>query len=294
MQVPIGRRVIHPAVLLSVAALLGILAVSIPMTKPKPVVQGPPDRNKPAPSATESEPAIQLWVPAYFYPIGPGLGEWEHLIASARSVPIVAIVNPASGPGRHADPNLAAVLPRARAAGIRLVGYISTQYGRKPIDQVRRECETFLTFYPDIRGFHFDEQSSRAEDLAYYAELYQYIHDRIAHGLVLTNPGTLCDRVYAERPASDVISLFENEGGLERFRPPAWMGAFPGSRFCVQAHGVGGAAEMRRALDRASKLRIGYVFLTDDVLPNPYDRLPTYWDEEVAAVRERNQAAARR
>src|SRR5579871_6619711 len=123
--------------------------------------------------------AMRLWVPAYFYPFGPGLREWNRLIASAKAVPIVAIVNPASGPGDRVDTNFAAIIPRARRAGGTVVGYIGTQYTRKPLDQVKREIETFLSFYPGIRGFHLDEQSSEARGVDYYAELYRYIHRRI-------------------------------------------------------------------------------------------------------------------
>ncbi len=50
---------------------------------------------------------------------------------------------------------------------------------------------------------------------------------------------------------------------------------------------------MMQGLRRATQLRIGYVFITDDVGPNPYDRLPSYWDGEVEAVRRLNQAAMR-
>ena len=34
--------------------------------------------------------------------------------------------------------------------------------------------------------------------------------------------------------------------------------------------------------------RIGYCFITDATQPNPWDRLPGYWGEEVEAVREVN------
>ena len=118
---------------------------------------------------------MRLWVPAYFYPNGPGLREWNRLIASAKSVPIVAIVNPASGPGGRVDTNFAAIIPRARKAGVTLLGYIGTQYTRKPLEQVKREVDTFLRFYPEIQGVHFDEQSSEARGVDYYADLYRYV-----------------------------------------------------------------------------------------------------------------------
>ena len=235
---------------------------------------------------------MRLWVPAYYYPFGPGLREWNRLIASAKSVPIVAIVNPASGPGDHVNTNFAAVLPRARKAGMTLVAYIGTQYTRKPIDRVKAEINTFLRFYPDIQGFHFDEQKSEASGVDYYAELYRYVREPITGALVVNNPGTACDQGYAARPAADVICLFEQEHGFDNFQPPAWARRFPGSRFCIQSHNVATEAEMKRALRRAAELKVGYIFITDDVGPNPYDRLPSYWNAEVEAVRQVNQAAS--
>lgn len=234
---------------------------------------------------------MRIWIPAYFYPFGPGLREWNRLIAAAKNVPIVAIVNPASGPGDHVDTNFAAILPRAKNAGVTLVGYVSTQYARKPLDRVKREIEDFLRFYPDITGFHFDEQSPHARDVGYYVDLYKYVHQRIPGSLVVTNPGSMCAVEYAAAPASDVICLFEREKGFADFQPPDWASRFAGSRFCVQSHTVAAEDAMNRSLNRAAQLRIGYVFVTDDVMPNPYDRLPSYWDAEVEAVRRINQAA---
>lgn len=240
--------------------------------------------------ASDRAVRMKIWLPAYYYPFGPGLREWNRLIAAAKVAPIVAIVNPASGPGDHVDTNFAAVLPRARKAGVTLVGYIGTQYARKPLDRVKREIEDFLRFYPDITGFHFDEQSPNARDVAYYVDLYKYVHNRIPGSLVVTNPGSLCAVEYAAAPASDVICLFERERGFAEFQPPDWASRFSGSRFCVQSHAVATEDAMIRSINRAAQLKIGYVFVTDDVLPNPYDRLPSYWDAEVEAVRRINQS----
>ena len=112
---------------------------------------------------------------------------------------------------------------------------------------------------------------------------------RIPDAIVLNNPGTVCAADYVARPAADVVCLFERDRAFDEFRPPAWASRFPASRFCVQAYHVDTEAEMKRALRRAVQLRVGYVYITDDVGPNPYDRLPTYWDAEVDAVREINR-----
>ena len=123
---------------------------------------------------------MRLWVSAYFYPNGPGLREWNRLIVAAKVVPIVAIVNPASGPGDQVDKHFAAVLHRK--AGITIVGYISTQYTRKNVVAAQREVDRFFKFYPDLQGFHFDEQSSDARGVDYYVELYHYVHNRMQVG----------------------------------------------------------------------------------------------------------------
>ena len=231
---------------------------------------------------------MRICIPSYYYPFGPGLRDWNRLIASAKVVPIVAIVNPASGPGDHVDTNFAVLIPRARKAGVTVVAYIGTQYGRKPIARVKQEVDTFLRFYPEIQGFHFDEQSSDQRDVDYYAELYQYVHRRIPNALVITNPGTSCDPGYASRPAADIITLREHDLGFQDYQVPAWTARFSGLRFCIQAHSVRSEQEMKQSLRRAAELRIGNVFVTDDSGANPYDRLPSYWDAEVEVVRRVN------
>ncbi len=282
------------------AARAAVLAAGVPLLIASilaalPAVAMPAWAQRSKKNAGKSAHPVQmrLWVPSYYYPFGPGLSEWNRLIASAKDVPIVAILNPASGPGDHVDTNFAAIVPRAKKAGVTVVGYVATQYARKPLEQVKREIGTFLQFYPDVQGFHFDEQSSDARGVDYYAELYRYVHELIPGALVLTNPGTSCDPAYAARPASDAICLFERERGFDEFRPPDWTSRFPASKFCLQAHNVSTEDRMKRSLRRAAQLKIGYVFITDDIGPNPYDRLPSYWDAEVEAVRRVNQAAAR-
>jgi hypothetical protein len=279
------RSAVLPAItsLLIASIATAMLAVSMPAWAQQ--------RSKKKAAKAVEAVQMRLWVPAYYYPFGAGLRDWNRLIASAKAVPIVAIVNPASGPGDHVDTNFAAIIPRARKAGVTLVGYIGTQYTRKPLANVKREVDTFLRFYPEIQGFHFDEQSSDARGVDYYAELYHYVHKCIPEALVLTNPGSSCEPEYAARPASDAICLFEGEKGFDEFRPPAWVSRFPGATVCAVAHNVGTEAQMRRSVSRAADLKIGNLFITDDVVPNPYDCLPSYWDAEVEAVRRVNHPA---
>lgn len=232
-----------------------------------------------------SPPALRLLVPAYFYPAGDGLAHWDHLLAAADKVPIVAIVNPASGPGRRVDPNYVAVFDRAKQTKITLIGYVSTSYAKRPIADVQADVDGWLKQYPGIQGIFFDEQTSGAEHVPYYAALYQYVREEKKLSRVVTNPGTVCDEAYLSRPAADVVCLFENRTPFTADRLPDWSERYA-DHVAVLPYNVQTAEAMRACLKTAAARKVGYVYVTDHSGRNPWDRLPTWWLEEVDAVRE--------
>ena len=88
-----------------------------------------------------------LLVPAYFYPSGAGLDDWNRLARDAGSINIEAILNPASGPGTTQDPNYVAVVNKLRTAGGRVFGYVSTQYGDRDMTDVKNDIDKYILFY---------------------------------------------------------------------------------------------------------------------------------------------------
>jgi hypothetical protein len=50
---------------------------------------------------------------------------------------------------------------------------------------------------------------------------------------------------------------------------------------------------MQTNIDLAISRRAGFVYITDDILSNPWDRLPTYWAQEVDTIESLNRTAAR-
>jgi len=232
--------------------------------------------------------ATRLLVPAYFYPAGDGLKEWDRLIESSKKVPIVAVVNPSSGPGDQLNPEYAAVLKRASRAEMTMVGYVSTAYAKRPAADVKAEMDRWLKWYPEVSGFFLDEQASSAESVAYYTGLHEYARQLRPDALVVSNPGTQCAEPYLSRPAADVVCLFETEEGFDAFHPPAWTKRYTADRFAALSPGVTGSKAMREVLRLAAEKRMGYVYVTDLKGVNPWAGLPSYWDDEVEAVRERN------
>jgi hypothetical protein len=258
----------------------GEAASKTALTAPDPPAVVP----RPAPAA-----AVQLLIPAYFYPTGEGLKSWKQLIDDAAKVPVVAVANPANGPGEHSNPDYLVITQAASDAGVRVIGYIATSYGKRPLSEVRNEIDRWIDFYPQISGFFLDQQSSAAQDLPYYAKLRDHARQRVKGALIITNPGAMCDREYFVQGVADVICVVAGFQAFSRFAPPELLGQFSATRFAALVYDVPDAAAMQKVVKEARQRRIGHLFVGDSPQgANPYEKLPAYWDrlvEEVAKAR---------
>ena len=85
---------------------------------------------------------------------------------------------------------------------------------------------------------------------------------------------------------ADVIAVFEGPAPAHaEIRFPDWM--YEDSRRARLWHLVFDAPDehaLRTALERAAAGPCEVVFITDGTAPNPWYRLPAYWDRELALV----------
>src|SRR6266478_3074055 len=109
-------------------------------------------------------------VPAYFYPGSL----WSSMDWAARRVPLVAILNPNSGPGATQDPLYVAAVNSLRAAGGKVIGYVSTSYTTRVTNAVKTDIDLYFSFYA-VDGIFLDEltNDSDTNHLNYYVGLYQ-------------------------------------------------------------------------------------------------------------------------
>jgi hypothetical protein len=168
------------------------------------------------------------------------------------------------------------------------VGYVRTDYAQRPLEEVEADEDRWFQFYPEVRGIFLDEQASAAERVDYYVAAAQHARQKQPGLLVVSNPGAVCAREYLTRSAADVICLTERGGALGT-HGPAWMEAEPAHRFASLIYGIEKAEQVRPLVRDAIERRVGYLYLTDANQPNPWDRLPRWWADEVAAVREANE-----
>lgn len=229
---------------------------------------------------------MRALVPAYFYPGGNGLKYWDGLLAAAGSVPITAVANPNSGPGDSPDQNYTNIVARAASAGAHVIGYVATGYGQKDPAAIRAEIDRWINFYPAVRGFFFDEQSSCDAEVSLYAELFDYAQDKMTDGLIVGNPGVPPAERYLSEARADVECIFESDKGFDSFTPPAWVKNYTPARLCALLLSVSGTDTMKKKVGKAVERGIGNIYVTDDKLPNPWDRLPKYWEKEVQFLRD--------
>ena len=260
---------------------------------------------------------MALLVPAYFYP-GAGGSDWERLTAAARSgVAVIAIMNPASGPGSAANADYIRATAALRVAGGRVLGYLPSGYlgrsvnlssscrpskGRSytPADIVA--CAARYQTWLEIDGIFVDEMgppSSGApggQVIAFYAQVYDGLKAVNRNWTIFGNPGTAAPEGllrHGQAGGADVLVTFENRAELyAATKPVAYARRQPPDRFASILIEAAPEFDFGGTLQLAAERNSGYLYVTDRARPNPYDRLPTGWDRQVAAVRIFNRAHA--
>jgi Spherulation-specific family 4/Immunoglobulin I-set domain len=234
---------------------------------------------------------LGIMVPAYFYPTSGGY--WSALDFAASRVPLIAIMNPDSGPGASQDNTYVQALAKLHQSGGTVIGYIHTSYGTRPLADVESDVDLYLSFYA-VDGFFVDEMANdeNTNHLDYYAALYQYIKARNTNYIVAGNPGSNTQEDYLARPTVDSLMIFENDGtNYPGFMPSSWVAKYPAQQFVHLPYDVPAAATMSNDVGLAVSRNAGWIYITDDTFPNPYDTLPSYWTNEVGLVQSFNSGS---
>jgi len=176
------------------------------------------------------------------------------------------------------------------AAGGKVVAYVYTDYTNIPIATVEGEISTYITQYGKlINGIFLDGMTNdnSASDIAYYHTLYTYIKGLSSSYQVIGNPGTSSVPAYLTpgTQGADTLVTYENDVAYYKGTPPpSWVTSYPANDFANIMYNESSTQSMMADVALAAERNVGYVYVTDQTLPNPYAQLPSYWDQEVAAV----------
>ena len=214
-------------------------------------------------------------VPAYFYPTPGGL--WSTADANTPGVGLM-VANAANGPGTAVNSDYSSAINAARAAGIKVFGYVYTNYGGVSLGTAEANISAWKTMY-GVTSIFLDEASTSGSQLSYYETLSSYVHAQAPGAQTIVNFGTIPSQ--GEMGAGDIVVTFEGDYstyGSTHF--PSWTASYAPSRFYNIVYNVPDQLSMQNVLGEAASAGVGAVYATNDVLPNPYDTLPSYLTAE--------------
>ena len=228
-------------------------------------------------SGSTSSTAAGTIVPLY---TDPSDSSWNAIISAAVAHPtvhVVAIVNPSDGPGSSKNSAYTSGIAALQAAHIEVIGYVATGYGSHSIASMESEMDQWKSFYPTLQGIFFDEQSNSTSDVAHYQTLSQYAKSK---GLSYTvgNPGTDVPAAYIG--ALDTMLIYESDGLPSVSSLSQWSSYAPGN-FGIIPYNV---SAMSSTFVKQARQYVGYVYLQNDNVPNPWDSLPSYFSDLLTAL----------
>lgn len=250
--------------------------------------------------------AQKIGDPSYIDPTTDG-GDWDRLIGSTAGKVAIAVANVSNGPGHGPEPAWASVIQREHATGTKVLGYVDTGYfGTTGLrtrsgstseadwtSQIEQDVNAWYAFYgPGIDGIFFDEGqhacgptsgSNAWVDL--YGRINAYAKTNRPGAMTAINPGKVVPRCYEN--TADVLVTFEGsyDSYVNHYAPLSWNPVDP-LKIWHLIYDASTQADMEKAVSLSQSRNAGYVYVTNDVLPNPYDTLPpsSYWAHEEGRV----------
>jgi Spherulation-specific family 4 len=228
---------------------------------------------------------LQLAVPAYVFPGQAPLVTLQRLNPS----PGIVILNPDNGDGPF-NAQWQSQANRLRKHGITVLGYVYTSQASRPIADVEASINNYLNSAsgaPHVSGIFLDEMSTSCSTEPYYAQLYDYIKSVDPGSFVMANPGTAVNVCFLRpnKVAANTFVTFEHDaatyasqykGNIVNSNGSVTSGTrYPVSSFCHLIYGVS-SSQMHQIIGSAASRHVGYAYVTDDNLPNPWDSVASY------------------
>ncbi len=228
---------------------------------------------------------ISIAIPAYF----TDDALWDKALATPAVQYVIGHpLVPVAGQSYVADKDLAARLAQAKAKGKIPLVYVTGGYDKVDWRVVADRIDTVLGAYPAAAGVFIDEinydQCEKYSSLTKGAGSVKGVRARQANKLIVLNPGApllncydgLADGyVTLERAEKDIPAWTENVNLAGNVPFYSWMFTEASRpRIWQMIHSVSPANAVA-AVDSAMARNASVVYITDDVMANPYDSLPS-------------------
>ena len=236
--------------------------------------------------------AVKIVVPLYLYPDDSN-NYWESFTQSvaASKASVLAIIGVENGPaGSKPNSDYTKGMRKLKQNGITSIGYVYTSIGKRNLTKVFADIDAYSRWPVDTRvqGIFLDEAANKAsaKNLAYYQAIYNYVKTKFGtSSTVMTNPGTNADEAFfsPNTKATDVGMIFESYfSDWLTYRTDSYVTKYNPNQFAMIAHTCASAANMSKAIALAKQRNFGYVYVTDALMPDPYDTFPSYFSSELS------------
>src|SRR5213594_1491803 len=218
-------------------------------------------------------------IPLYTYPTD---GSWAATLQARNAhpnVPIIAIINPSDGPGGSSDSNYVQGVKNFQAAGIIVIGYVATGYASHGMSDLDAQISRYKNWY-SVNGIFFDEMSNNQGNENYYSTLNTYVKS-LGMTYTMGNPGTTTLKSYVG--TLDSIIIYESAGTPSLSYPAfaTFYSSYSKSNFGFLAYSV---PSLDTSFETSTSTYVQWMYITNDGLSNPWDTLPSYFMNEVAAL----------
>lgn len=246
-----------------------IPTVTDPTTQPPATT--PPTIDQPG----TSNSTVKLGVPAYSDTGSQGF--WSQ-VQNAKPGSVF-IMNPNSGPGQSQDAGYKAAVDAAHAKGVKVYGYVSTQYGQRSPDAVNQDISAYKSMY-GVDGIFLDEAALDKSHLSYYQNISDSLHQS---GLeVGANPGQPDIDPSAVNFTDHIMNFEGSYADYQKAQFPEWTKSVSPDKFWNVIYAAPSNVNVQDLLNTAQKNHVGMIYATDDSGTNPWDNVPSFFSQELS------------
>lgn len=225
------------------------------------------DENK---FASAAQTSSGLLIPLY---IDPPSTSWDKVVlvkTAHPSVPMIVIANPDNGPEPF-NPNYIPAIKQLQSLGIAVLGYVHTNYGARNYTEMTGEISEYKNWY-GVNGILFDEMAYKPGNETLYSNLSNYSRS-IGLGYTAGNPGTDTSPSYIG--TVDNIVIYENSSLPTLSTLGGWHTSYAKGNFSFASYGIN---SLDRSFVENATNYVGYIYATNDTLPNPWGVVSPYLD----------------
>ncbi len=224
---------------------------------------------------------LRILVPLYSYPTDKNGEYWQKTAQAGNEVPVCVIWgiigNVDTGFYRQWLEEL------RTGQNVKLLAYVATTNAERNPDSIKAKVKFYAENF-DIDGIFFDEVNSSKDKTGYYKDLTDYAKSFSNIETVILN-SPYAPPEFATITGADAVLFYENTSKYWNDFDWEAYSSLPSEKKAAIISGVWLKSKMKKIIEEAAARGFGYVFVTN----RGYDKLPTYWEEEVEVIKSLNR-----